>query len=113
VPVDESVLVGTLELILMGQPRAAEIAGLDRCAGKMAGRDMVVVRAVIHHRLPVGGFEPLDRTQGLHAAVPPIKRSVEIPPRIAQIGFEAWGILGPGRKDDPSVGLHAGFDETE
>ena len=113
VPVDEDVLVGARELVLVRQPRPAEETGLHRSAGQMAGRDVVVVRAVVDHRLPVGGLEPFHRAQGLHAAVPPIEHGVEIPARVAQIGLEARGVLGPGGKDDPGVGLHAGLDETK
>jgi hypothetical protein len=113
VPVDKGVPVGARELVLVRQPRAAEIAGLDPGAREMAGGDVVVVRAVIRQGLPVDGFEPFHRAQRLHAAVPPIEHGVEIPARIAQIGFEARGVRGPGRKDDARIGLDAGLDETE
>ena len=113
VPVDKGVPVGARELVLMGQPRAAEIAGLDPGAGEMAGRDVIVVRAVVDQRLPVDRLEPFHRAERLHAAVAPIEHGVEIPARIAQIGLEARGVLGPGREDDSRIGLDAGLDETE
>ena len=79
----------------------------------MAGRDVVIVRAVVHQCLPVDRLEPFHRAQRLHAAVAPIKHGVEIPARVAQISFEARRVLGPGRKDDPRVGLDARLDQTE
>jgi hypothetical protein len=35
------------------------------------------------------------------------------PARVAQIRFEARGVLGPGREDDAGIGLDAGLDQTE
>src|SRR5215469_14957515 len=63
VPVDKGVLVGARELVLVRQPRAAEPAALDPGAGEMAGRDVIVVRAIVDHRLPVSRLEPFDRAQ--------------------------------------------------
>jgi hypothetical protein len=112
VAIDKGVLVGARELVLVRQPRAAEVAGLDAGTGEMAGRDVVVVRAIVDHRLPVDGLEPFHRTERLHAAVPPIEHGVEIPARVAQIGLEARGVRVPGREDDPRIGLDAGLDQT-
>jgi len=42
-----------------------------------------------------------------------LKHGVEIPPRVAQIGLEARGVLGPGRKDDARIGLDAGLDQSK
>jgi hypothetical protein len=74
---------------------------------------MVVVRAVVHQRLPVDRLEPFHRTKGLHTTVPPIKSRIQVPARVAQIGFEARSIRGPGGEDDPGIGINAGFDEAQ
>jgi hypothetical protein len=102
VPVDKGVPVGARELVLVRQPRAAEIAGLDAGAGEMAGGDMIIVRAVVDQRLPVDRLEPFHRAERLRAAVPPVEYGVEIPARIAQIGLEARGFLGPVAKMIPA-----------
>src|SRR5207302_8623148 len=57
-PVDKGVPVGARELVLVGQRRAAEPAGLDPGAGEMTGGDVVIVRAVVDQRLPVDRLEP-------------------------------------------------------
>src|SRR3954464_14849318 len=54
VSVYEGVLVRTSELIIVRQARAPEETALHRGAGQMAGGDVVVIRAVVHHGLPVG-----------------------------------------------------------
>ncbi len=79
----------------------------------MAGRDVVIVRAVVDQCLPVDRLEPFHRAERLHAAVAPIEHGVEIPARVAQIGLEARGVLGPGREDDPSVGLGASLNQSK
>jgi hypothetical protein len=95
------------------QRRAAEIAGLDPGAGEMAGGDVIIVRAIVDQRLPVDRLEPFHRPQCLHAAVPAVERGVQIPARVAEVGLEARGVLGPGREDDAGVSLDAGLDQTE
>ena len=58
VPIDEDMLVRTGELVFMRQPRPAEEPRLHRRAGQMTGRHMIIVRAVVHHRLPVRRLQP-------------------------------------------------------
>jgi hypothetical protein len=78
----------------------------------MAGRNVIIVRAVVDQYLPIDELEPFHRVQRLHADVPPTEHGVEIPARIAQIGLEARRVLGPSREDDPRIGLDAGLDHT-
>lgn len=112
-PVHEDVLVRALELLLMREPRATEVAALDQKTRQVAGRDMVVVGAVVHQRLPVDGLEPFHRAKGLHATVPSVKDRIQVPARVTQIGFEARGIRCPGSKHDPGIGVDAGLDEAQ
>src|SRR5262245_16253834 len=113
VPVDEDVLIWALKLHLMGEQRATEVAALDQDTGEMAGGDMVVVGAVVHHRLPVDRLDPFQWTEGLHATIAPVKDRVQVPARITQIGFEAGGIRCPGREDNPRIRLNPRLNEAQ
>src|SRR5207245_8404413 len=92
--------------------RAKKVAGVDRECGQMARRDMVVVGAVVHQRLPVDRLEPFHGAEGLHTTVPPVKNRVQVPARVTQIGLEARGIRGPGGEDDPGIRVDTGVAEA-
>ena len=112
-PLTKTCRLGLCELIPVREARATEVARLHPGARLMGGRDVVVVRAVVHHRLPVDGLEPFHRAQRLHPPVPPVEQRVEVPARVAQIGLERGRIGGPRGEHDPRVRLDPGLDEAE
>ncbi|MGB7025472.1 MAG: hypothetical protein WBD73_16905 [Candidatus Acidiferrales bacterium] len=112
-PIDEGVLAGAGELGLVRQRRAAEKARLHPGAGKMAGRHVIVVGAIVDQGLPVDRLQPFDRSERLRAAVTPVEYGIEIPAGVAEIGLEARRVPVPGREDDAGIGLDAGRDEAE
>ena len=83
VAVDKQVFVGRLELVFVCQARTPEVARLSDHTGVVTGGYMVVVGAVVNRRLPVDRLDPLDRTEGLGAAVAAIEYDVEIPAGVA------------------------------
>src|SRR3984957_5243669 len=79
----------------------------------MAGRDVIIVGAIVDQGLPVYRIQPFERPERLRAAVTPVEHGVEIPAGVAEIGFEAWGVFVPGREDNARIGLDAGRDKAE
>ena len=85
------------------------MAGLDEHTGAVGGGDMVVVGAVVYRRLPVHRLQPLDRAEGLRAAVPAIEGHIQIPAGISAVRLQSRGLLVPGGEDDPGIRVDPGL----
>ena len=113
VTVDEQVLVLRLELLLVGQAGDAAMPPLHDDGGQVRGRHMVVVRAVVHRRLPVQRLDPLDGANGLGAVVQPVEADVQQPPRVAQVVVQAGRAVVPGGEHDAGVGVDPRLNQAQ